>query len=119
MCYNTSNLCIKISILCLYRRIFPTRRLKLVLIAVGLFAIGQWISFNLVTIFMCVPIAAQWTAHPNARCVNYGTASFVSGFLNVMTDILILASPMHAVWHLKVSKARKRLITVTFLLGGM
>ncbi|KAI4187688.1 MAG: hypothetical protein L6R41_002634 [Letrouitia leprolyta] len=26
---------------------------------------------------------------------------------------------MHAVWHLKVSKARKRLITMTFMLGGI
>ncbi|KAL9595034.1 MAG: hypothetical protein Q9219_006684 [cf. Caloplaca sp. 3 TL-2023] len=117
-CYNTGNLSIKLSILYLYRRIFPSHRLKIVFITVGLFAIGQWIAFNFVTIFQCVPIAAQWEPRPDAYCVNYSAASFIAGFLNVITDVIILASPMPAVWHLKVSKARKRLITVTFLLGG-
>ncbi|KAL8936336.1 MAG: hypothetical protein Q9216_004984 [Gyalolechia sp. 2 TL-2023] len=119
VCYNTGNASIKISILFLYRRIFPIRWLRFVLLVVGAFALGQWLSFNFVTIFQCIPFSAQWEYHRDATCVNYSTASFISGILNVITDILILASPMHTVWHLKVSKARKRLITLTFSLGGI
>lgn len=119
MCYNTSNFSVKISVLFLYRRIFPTRWLKFTLLALGLFTFFQWITFNLVTIFQCVPVSAQWTPGLGANCVNYSIATMVSEILNVVTDILILASPMHTVWRLKASKARKRLITLTFLLGGM
>ncbi|KAL9609838.1 MAG: hypothetical protein Q9167_005426 [Letrouitia subvulpina] len=119
MCYNTSNLSVKISILFLYRRIFPTRWLKFTLLALGLFALAQWISFNLVVILQCVPISSQWLPGISARCVKFSMATLISGVINVVTDILILASPMHTVWRLKASKARKRLITVTFLLGGI
>lgn len=117
--YHTANFSIKISILFLYRRIFPSRRLRYVLIAVGTFALSQCMTFSIITIFHCIPIAALWTPDLDAKCVNYATSSFVSGILNVITDILILASPMHAVWHLNVSKARRRLITATFILGGI
>ncbi|KAL9045279.1 MAG: hypothetical protein Q9214_001655, partial [Letrouitia sp. 1 TL-2023] len=60
-----------------------------------------------------------WTPGLSAKCVEYSTASLVAAIFNVITDILILASPMHIVWRLKASKARKRLITATFLLGGI
>ncbi|MCJ1454842.1 hypothetical protein MMC28_005195 [Mycoblastus sanguinarius] len=117
--YNTSVSTVKISILCLYRRIFPQRWLKYALLAVAFFAAGQYISFNLVTILSCVPISAQWSSTVKARCVNYAAASLVSGILNVLTDITILTLPMPIVWRLQISNYQKRLTTVTFLLDGL
>ena len=117
--YAVSILTIKISILCLYRRIFPQRWLKYALLATGVLTAAHCICFFCLSIFQCLPLRSL--VNPNIRdhCVNFATAGLILGIANVLTDIMALTLPVPIIWRLQTSKTRKRLTTMTFLLGGL
>lgn len=117
--YINSNCAIKISILFLYRRLFPKRWLKYALVAIGTFAGCQAIALSFAEIFESVPISAQWDPTVEGRYLNFSALAIVAGCLNVLTDISILVLPIPVVFRLQASNTRKWQIYLTFLLGGL
>ena len=118
MFYLITNASIKISILCLYRRIFPKRWLSYALLSVGIFTVGQTIALCFTTIFESVPISSRWNPH-KGHYLNFSAVSIAASTLNVATDIIILSLPIPIVWRLQAPRSRKVLILTTFLLGGL
>lgn len=112
---------IKISILLLYRRVFPSRRLRILLIYYGVFLVIFLLAQVLSVIFQCSPVAALWdpTAYPDARCDNYVPALILLAVVNVVTDLLTLAIPLPILWKLKVSSSRRWQLIAMFSLGGL
>lgn len=105
------------SILLLYHRIFPSKRLKRVCIAVGIFVLCYSVTTVFTNIFQCTPVDSNWDMSVEAHCVDLNTALVVLSSINVLTDIIILVLPMPLIWRLKITTRRKMQLSCIFLLG--
>lgn len=119
--YTPASTSIKFSILLLYRRIFPSKKLKIVLQCIAGFLVIFALTQMLSVIFQCTPVAALWnpTAHPGATCDSYTPALILFGAVNAATDVIILCLPMPLLWRLHVTKTRRNQLMGMFLLGGL
>lgn len=117
--YNSAIPIIKTSILLLYRRIFPQRWLKWTLVGLGAFIIAYSVALVIADIFQCTPVDSLWGASPKKYCINFPLLIKISGVINILTDVAILAVPVMPLWSLKLSAARRRLLLLMFLIGGM
>ncbi|KAL9130709.1 MAG: hypothetical protein Q9217_001188 [Psora testacea] len=109
-----------LSILFFYRHIFPQPWFKRALIGTGAFVLCTGFVFICLTIFQCIPVESQWdpTKAPGARCIDYPSVVFASGLLNALISIFVLVLPLPLIWQLNISTQKKRLIMLTFALGG-
>lgn len=117
--YNSSIPIIKLSILCLYRRIFPQRWFSYTLMCLGAFVIAYSVASIFADVFQCVPTNSIWEREKAKFCINYPALIISTGVINVLTDIILLALPIPILWGLNMSLARKRLLTMLFLMGGL
>ncbi|MCJ1237517.1 hypothetical protein MMC14_005503 [Varicellaria rhodocarpa] len=111
-------LCIKFSIILLYRRIFPQRWFKIALILLGLFITVWAVTAAFLGIFQCVPISFAWNPKQPGHYIYYGKVVLGIGIINVVTDFIILGFPVPLIWKLMISKQQKLLLTVTLMMGG-
>ncbi|RYP41490.1 hypothetical protein DL767_000995 [Monosporascus sp. MG133] len=110
---------IKLSILSLYARIFPSRRFRWYLWGIAAFMVAWALQGSFVTVFQCTPIEYGWNRElPGGRCINYGLSVLISGIANIITDFVILCAPIPLVLRLQVTPQKKRLLIFTFALGG-
>ena len=119
--YTPASTSIKFSVLLLYRRLFPNKRLKIASYCIGVFLIIFALAQMLSVIFQCTPVAALWDpfSHPGASCDNYRPALILFAAVNALTDIIILCLPLPILWHLHTTKTRRRQLIGVFLLGGL
>ena len=119
--YTPASTSIKFSVLLLYRRIFPNRKLKIVSWCITgfltIFALAQMLS----VIIQCTPTAALWDpiSYPDAVCDNYVPALILFAVINAITDTTVLCLPLPILWYLQVNKTRRRQLIGIFLLGGL
>ena len=117
--YNAAITAVKLSILLLYRRIFPNNRFKIALYAVGGFVICCGLTMNLLVVFQCRPINASWNLTVQGQCIHLNTAFIIFGSLNALTDIVALCLPMPFLWRLHTDQARKLQLIGVFSLGSL
>jgi hypothetical protein len=109
----------KLSILCLYLRIFTQPWFRHTcwscVIVVSAYALASIVA----TIFQCIPLPHLWdkTTYPIATCINVTAFWYANAIYNVITDIVILASVPGVVWKLKLPFRQKLGLTVVFGLG--
>ncbi|KAI4196374.1 MAG: hypothetical protein LQ346_003233 [Caloplaca aetnensis] len=115
--YITSLSFTKISILLLYRRIFPNRNFHAVLWAVGGFVTAYTVANVLYIIFGCHPIQAVFNPLTKGKCINGEAAILAVATMTIVTDFIILLLPLPLVWKLHLPKIRKFQLTLIFLLG--
>ena len=71
------------------------------------------------SILQCLPIAYGWDpAIPNGYCVNYGALVLATNICNIITDFAILILPVPYVLKLNLSAKKKKLVLITFVMGG-
>lgn len=93
----------KISMLFLYRRIFPSRRFNILLYVVGAVILAWWFAGTLAIIFVCHPVQYFWDKTiPGGHCgsetgILYGIAG-----PNVVTDVVVLVLPLPILWKLQM-----------------
>ncbi|KAL8906230.1 MAG: hypothetical protein Q9207_002152 [Kuettlingeria erythrocarpa] len=116
--YITSLAFTKISILLLYRRMFPIRNFHTILWAVGAFVVAFTVANVLSIIFGCKPIKAAFNPFIKGKCINDGEAAILTfAIMTIVTDFVILLLPLPLVWKLRLPKIRKFQLTFIFLLG--
>ncbi|KAK7957754.1 hypothetical protein PG996_010799 [Apiospora saccharicola] len=116
--YVTAVMLVKLSVLQMYLRIFPSRNFKYGSWAIGGVVIAWWIAIVAVCVFQCTPIPKAWNPMLEGHCIDL-KASFVGNAIpNIATDIAILAMPVSQVWHLQVNLAQKISLLFMFLLGS-
>ncbi|KAF2845690.1 hypothetical protein T440DRAFT_472469 [Plenodomus tracheiphilus IPT5] len=110
---------VKLAILLMYMRIFPTKNFRIGAYILGFVTIGWVIAINFVSIFQCTPIEKAWLGPAIAgTCINL-KASFIGNAVpNILTDVAILAMPIAQVLKLQVSTAQRASLIFMFLLGG-
>jgi hypothetical protein len=111
---------IKISILLLYRSLFPTPGIDLATKIIGSISIAWGIETALVGIFSCTPVRAFWDVTVKERtCINTTAFFIANSTAHVLLDITILVLPVKKVWELKMSLRHKLIVSFMFLLGGL
>lgn len=112
---------VKISILLLYRSIFPWQHFIYATYVVGACAVAWGIACTLVSIFSCIPVQAFWnTTITDARCID--TRSFYLGncIPNIVIDIMILSLPMYEIYKLQMMQLKTKIVVACmFALGGL
>ena len=122
--YSAAISFMKLSVLALYRRIFPQEHMTPVWRACWWIVFALTFAFLWTTIFgavfQCLPVAFFWDRTlPGGRCFN--TLAFIraTGILNIVLDVLVLALPAPVVWSLQLRTSKKLGVLGLFLLGGL
>ncbi|EKJ79331.1 hypothetical protein FPSE_00471 [Fusarium pseudograminearum CS3096] len=117
--YVTAVMMVKLALLQMYLRIFPSRRFKLVSAIIAATVVAWWIAICAVCIFQCRPIRRAWMPWlTEGTCIDL-KASFIGNAIpNIATDIAILCLPVRQILKLQVNVAQKLSLLVIFLLGG-
>ena len=117
--YLLSLLGYKMSILCLYLRIFTiSRRFRYCTWVVMFITFGYLFSDICTWIFGCWPIAKNWRSDLPGHCILV-KADYGYGSLNFITDLLIFVLPLPMVWRMQLSSKDKLGVSVIFMIGSM
>lgn len=117
--FATSTLSIKLSVLFFYNRIFVNRTMKmatkLTMIWVVLWSVG-----NIMQIFLiCRPFASSYDPTIPGTCGDQKASFIAIGAFNAITDVTILALPVHTIWTLKIRTGAKMSLLGVFCVGVM
>ena len=119
MLYKVTINLTKISILVLYLRIFPAKRLrmriKLVMLFVFVYAIGSIGA----TAVECLPIAKIFDHTLDGVCINTVAFWYTNGFFNTLGDIAVLVLPLGSVNNLQLPRRQKLGLYIIFSMGGL
>ncbi|KAF2014735.1 hypothetical protein BU24DRAFT_371479, partial [Aaosphaeria arxii CBS 175.79] len=111
----------KVSIVCLYYRIFAVSKswFRTACHLMNGFIIASGLAFTIATIFQCNPIAAFWdkTISP-AKCFKNEPWWISFSVIQIVTDFALLALPISRVFHLSMTKAEKFGLVLVFCTGG-
>ncbi|OOF94215.1 hypothetical protein ASPCADRAFT_51934 [Aspergillus carbonarius ITEM 5010] len=109
---------IKISFICFYRRIFPTKRFLRVTFCLITFLVSWSMAIFLSCAFQCRPLRAYWDRDVEGDCFSSTTYIIVNQAFNVAIDFVILAAPVPMVWRLHRPWQDKLALNAVFALGG-
>ncbi|KAF5698094.1 integral membrane protein [Fusarium mundagurra] len=116
--YVTAVMLIKLALLAMYLRIFPSRNFRLMSAIIAATVIGWWIAICAVCIFQCHPIKKAWMPWIDGSCINL-KASFIGNAIpNIATDVAILCMPVTQILKLQINMAQKLSLLVIFSLGS-
>jgi hypothetical protein len=109
---------IKFSVLALYFKTFPGRKLQYYVWGFVVLVVGWAMSGAVVAIFQCTSIDYVWRLEAQEFCIDFGLRNLISGIINAITDIFIVAMAIPLVWNLQITKQKKWLVLVPFAVGG-
>ena len=104
--YPLITVSIKISILCLYRRIFATQMFRRVSSCVGLVDLVWFVAIELGSIMTCIPVAKFWDPTISGTCINFNLLFPVYSIIETILDFV-------------VSRHNKIILSGMFLLGEL
>ncbi|KAK8071294.1 hypothetical protein PG997_011497 [Apiospora hydei] len=116
--WATSLSLVKVSLILLYVRVFPTRPL-IIAAWVNWLVIVAWASTTILLGFLiCRPFAFNWDhTIPNGTCGNQVLSYQITGALNLVTDVVTLVLPIPHLIKLQMPLYRKVILQSVFALG--
>ncbi|KAK1976916.1 hypothetical protein LZ30DRAFT_804370 [Colletotrichum cereale] len=116
--YVTAVMLVKVSLLLMYCRIFPSSNFRIAAITLGGITVAWWIAIVCVCIFQCTPIEKAYMPFLDGHCIDL-KASFIGNAIpNILTDVAILCLPVGQVWKLQATLTHRLSLCFMFLLGG-
>ncbi|KAK8004876.1 integral membrane protein [Apiospora arundinis] len=116
--WATSLSLVKISLLILYARVFPTRPLIIAAWANGCVIVAWAMTTILLGFFICRPFAFNWDQGiPNGTCGNQVLSYQITGAMNLVTDVVTLVLPIPHLIKLQMPLYRKIVLQSVFALG--
>lgn len=110
---------IKLTFLVLFHRIFWAQQKVRYTIYFGfVFVLSTNLGLLFATIFSCTPVAQAWNQMLGGHCWNPKILPWLSGGLNLLTDLFVLILPMGPLWRLNMVRDRKAKLIAVFSLGG-
>ncbi|KAI1172112.1 hypothetical protein F4777DRAFT_19693 [Nemania sp. FL0916] len=111
---------LKLSILSLYRSIFPSTRFHRAVTAVASFVVAWTLATFILGLTYCIPIESLWDpAISNAHCLPLNLIGLVTTSVHIVIEVLIFLMPIPSVLKLQTSTEKKRLIILSFVVGGV
>ncbi|KAI1207671.1 uncharacterized protein F4807DRAFT_462474 [Annulohypoxylon truncatum] len=123
MAYGISFTLVKLSIITLYRQLFPTRFMLASTMVLAVVVIMWGIAVVLVSIFSCNPIRGFWDSvlpdyNVPTKCIDSKWFYIGISISNILTDAILLCLPMRDVWRLRLPWHSKLTISGVFALGA-
>lgn len=116
--YNATLLAIKVTFLLQFYRVFSTRKMRRIILAVGLVVVGWGISQVLVEMFICTPIEKFWMGDAvDGRCIPNYPQWYINAGGNIMTDIAVFLIPLPTIWKLNLQRSQRIILLGIFCLG--
>ncbi len=109
----------KLSVLCLYRRIFSTPSFRRSSLVVGFFVVCYWIASTVGGCLWCQPPSGVWDRRHPAKCFNFAAFFLGTELLNLTLNIVMLLLPLRVIRDLNMAASKKIQLSVVFLLGGL
>ena len=111
----------KVSILCLYYRIFCIETWFRYASYSGIaFIVSSGIAYIIATIFQCTPVYGFWDkTTEDVQCFNCAAFWQSYAVLNIVTDFAILAMPLSQIAKLRLPRVEKIGLTIIFGLGAL
>jgi hypothetical protein len=110
---------IKLSILFMYKRLFPTRTIRLAAQVLGGIAITWASVYTIVASLQCIPLQKMWHPEVEGTCISLFGLYLGNAIPNVLTDMAILVLPVTQVWRLQVRPWQRIVLIGMFLLGSL
>ncbi|KAK7946604.1 uncharacterized protein PG986_010925 [Apiospora aurea] len=111
-------LALKISILCLYLRLFPGRRFRIVCTSALALLVVSSLLLIAFDIFQCNPVSAAWKLqHGDAQCMDLTAVALANAAVNIFTEAAILVIPLPILVKLKMSTRQKAEVIGLLSLG--
>ncbi|KAI1814029.1 hypothetical protein GGS20DRAFT_550281 [Poronia punctata] len=110
----------KISILCMYRRVFSPIRWSLFDMAIVFLIVLLALFYtatSIVKIWECVPRDKIFNNNIPGHCIDTPMLLNVSGLFNTITDFIILLLPTNAVWNMSMEVKKKVIVVLVFTFG--
>ena len=117
LCFTVMATVIKLALLLLYRRMFPTRRFKIALYPIAGITLVAGVAIVLAIAFQCHPINLAWDKTVPGSCGDTKSLLIATVAVNMVTDLIVLATPIPVVWALQMSKMQKVGVTIAFGTG--
>jgi hypothetical protein len=110
----------KLTMICLFLKIFVEKWQRIAYITVGLILIGTAIGDFVANVLQCIPLKTLWEPNtPGGSCFDQNAYWRWGSFPNIITDILLIVLPLPAMWKLQMSWKDKLGVTLTLATGGM
>lgn len=116
-----SQVCVKVSIIILLRRLLGTVKIvRSLTIFLIVFTVSWGLAALLANTFQCWPPQYFWNKDIDGYCIHGQKALFMAtGAVSLLEDIVLLITPIAIVWRLQMSPRRKILVTILFAVGGV
>jgi hypothetical protein len=109
----------KLSILCLYLRVFTTNKsFRYATFGCIGFIITHGIIYLVCLILQCLPISAIWTLEP-AKCLNLSAIVYSAAGFSIFEDFLIILLPIWELRMLKLTMRKRVELAFVFGLGSL
>ncbi|RAL02894.1 uncharacterized protein BO80DRAFT_402628 [Aspergillus ibericus CBS 121593] len=115
--YNLSLTLTKLSLVFLYRRLFPTKTYRILLTITLVFVIISGLWMVLSTLLFCIPIAAFWDHSLPRTCLPASVVWCLNAGLQISTDLILVILPLPILASLRLPKRQKAALLVIFALG--
>ncbi|KAH9886860.1 hypothetical protein F4778DRAFT_757944 [Xylariomycetidae sp. FL2044] len=116
--YTASITLTKLSILELYRSIFPTTKMLVACRATQAIVILWGLATMLVTFLLCRPLAYNWdTTIPGGSCGDTLASWESTGISNIITDVIVLVLPIYDLSKIQMAAYKKAVLIAVFALG--
>ena len=112
----------KVSVVCLYYRIFAvsTKTFGVVCHVVQAWIVASGLAYIIATIFQCTPIAAFWDRSiVGFRCFKNEPWWISYAVIQITTDFLLLGMPIPQIFKLSMGRAEKLGICLVFGTGAL
>ena len=110
----------KFAILSMYFTIFRSSRIfRITCYITGGLVAANLIASSAVGFAICVPLKSFWDKSIEGRCLDINEWFRWTRVVNILTDIILLISPIPLIWRLQMSVRLKLGLLLTFSLGGL
>lgn len=102
------------------KRIFSIKKRFVVAIKIliGVLTV-YYIAITLLKVFICKPIEKFWNHDAPGSCLNINTVFISDCVISLVTDLVILVSPLPVIWGLQMDLRRKLGSSVGLVVGSM
>lgn len=102
----------------MYAKIFSMKAFVWATRATAVFIVMWALTTTLMGFFMCRPFEYNWNPTlPGGKCGNQVLSYQVTGALNLVTDLVVLALPMRYLYGLNLALYKKVVLMISFAVG--
>ncbi|QMW48413.1 hypothetical protein COH20_007646 [Aspergillus flavus] len=119
--WPASQVCIKLSIIMLLRRLLGSvKRMLPLTLFLAVFILAWGLAALVANTFQCWPPQYFWNQETGGHCISGERALFMAtGAVSFVQDVVLLAIPFAIVWQLQMEPRMKALLTILFGIGGI